>query len=415
MKNSSVRIKSIIIVLIVAAAFFSNHAAAAEYRLGVALGLSGTGFLYCKDGLNAIKLAIDEINAEGGFLKQHKIDLFVKDTKTDPDTALKETRDLIEKENVRCILGTYSSACSIKIKPLCREKKVLHIPAISNSESITMTDFSPYTFSVVPNSYMQAKAVVLGVAEMAKKKGWKRYVTIASDYDWGRSTQKNTTELLKAATPDLELELVKEFWPPLGETRFTPYVMAIDQLNPDFIYGVIASKDNFAWMNQAKAAGLFKRIPYPGSLISVTELMTQKNTLERGMIGLCRAPFFAHMDEPAMTAFVEKFKAKYGNYPSDWAVMEYDAVQALKQGVEKAGSIDSEKVKDALKGAVVETCRGKLKFREIDNQLECSSYIGVVEDDEKYPFPIYKDLIEIKGPDSMRPESEIIAARKALE
>jgi hypothetical protein len=45
--------------------------------------------------------------------------------------------------------------------------------------------------------------------------------------------------------------------------------------------------------------------------------------------------------------------------------------------------------------------------------LSCSSYIGVVADDPKYPFPIYHDLVEVKGPDSWRPEAEILAARQA--
>jgi branched-chain amino acid transport system substrate-binding protein len=180
---------------------------------------------------------------------------------------------------------------------------------------------------------------------------------------------------------------------------------------PDFVYGCLAAKDNANWMKQATAYGFFEKVPYPGSLISVSELITQAKTVTRGLIGLCRAPFFAHMDIPMMANFVKSFKAKHDRYPSDWAVMEYDAVYTLKQGIEKAGSIDTEKVKDALKGATIDTCRGKLYFRKIDNMLSCSSYIGVVADDPKYPFPIYHDLVEVKGEDSWRPESEIVAAR----
>jgi branched-chain amino acid transport system substrate-binding protein len=383
--------------------------AAESYNLGVALGLTGTGALYCKDGLDAIKLATEEINAQGGFLKQYPIELFIRDTQTKPDVAVRETKDLILRDKVRTVLGTYSSACAVAIKPVCQEYKVLHIPAISNSESITKDNFSPYTYQVVPNSYMQAKAVVLGVAELAKNKGWKEYVTIASDYEWGRSTQENTVALLKQIAPDLKLK--KEFWPPLGETQFTSYITAIMAQKPDFVIGSIASKDNVAWMQQAKAYGFFDKIPYPGSLISVSELIIEAKTLTRGLIGLARAPFFAHLDVPMMANFVKNFRAKYDRYPSDWAVMEYDAVYVLKQGIEKAGSIDTDRVKDALKGAKVDTCRGQLFFRTIDNQLSCSSYIGVVADDPKYPFPIYHDLVEVKGPDSWRPEAEILADR----
>lgn len=385
--------------------------AAEPYHLGVDLAITGTGAMYCKDGTDAVKLAVDEINAKGGFLGKHPIKLFIRDTHTKPDVAAREAKDLILRDKVRCVLGTYSSACAVAIKPVCQEYKVLHIPAISNSENITKVHFSPYTYQVVPNSYMQAKAVVLGVAALAKKKGWKKYVTLASDYEWGRSTQENTVQLLKQFAPDLKLK--KEFWPRLGETQFTSYITAIMAQKPDFVYGCLASKDNANWMKQAKAYGFFEKVPYPGSLISVSELITQAKTLTRGLIGLCRAPFFAHMDIPMMANFVKNFKAKHNRYPSDWAVMEYDAVYALKQGIEKAGSIDTEKVRIALKGATIDTCRGRLFFRCIDNVLSCSSYIGVVADDPKYPFPIYHDLVEVKGPDSWRPESEIIAARAA--
>jgi len=388
-----------------------NVLATEPYHLGADLAITGTGALYCKDGVDAIKLAVDEINAQGGFLGKHPIKLFIRDTHTKPDVAVRGAKDLILRDKVRCILGTYSSACAVAIKPVCQEYKVLHIAAISNSENITQINFSPYTYQVVPNSYMQAKAVVLGVAELAKKKGWKNYVTLASDYEWGRSTQQNTVELLKQFAPEVKLK--KEFWPRLGETQFTSYITAIMAQKPDFVIGSVAAKDNVAWIQQATAYGFFEKIPYPGSLISVSELIIQAKTLARGMVGLCRAPFFAHMDIPMMANFVNNFKAKYDRYPSDWAVMEYDAVYALKQGIEKAGSIDTEKVKDALKGATIDTCRGSLYFRKIDNMLSCSSYIGVVADDPKYPFPIYHDVVEVKGPESWRPEAEIVAARAA--
>jgi branched-chain amino acid transport system substrate-binding protein len=411
MKAKSLKAMVVVVAFLMVGALGSLHGvlAAEPYHLGVDLAITGTGALYCSDGIDAIKLAVDEINAQGGFLGNNPIKLFIRDTHTKPDVAVREAKDLILRDKVRCILGTYSSACAVAIKPVCQEYKVLHIAAISNSEDITKVNFSPYTYQVVPNSYMQAKAVVLGVAELAKKKGWKGYVTIASDYEWGRSTQENTVKLLQQVAP--ELKLIKEFWPALGETQFTSYITAIMAQKPDFVIGSLAAKDNVAWMQQAKAYGFFDKIPYPGSLISVSELILQAKTLTRGLVGLCRAPFFAHMDNPMMANFVKNFRAKYDRYPSDWAVMEYDAVYALKQGVDKAGSIDTDKVKDALKGMTIETTRGKLFFRDIDNQLSCSSYLGVVADDPKYPFPIYHELVEVKGPDSWRPEAEIIAAR----
>ncbi|MEW6351645.1 MAG: ABC transporter substrate-binding protein [Thermodesulfobacteriota bacterium] len=380
------------------------------YNLGVALGLTGPGSLYSNDGLAAITLAVEEINAQGGFLGKHKIELFVKDTKTEAQEAKRVVNELV-KEKVRTVLGTYSSDTALAIKPICREHKVLHIAAISNSEDITMKDFSPYTFSVVPNSYMQSKAVALGVSKLAKEKNWITYCTIASDYSWGRSSQLNLVEFLKKDAP--RLKLVRDFWPPLGEKRFGGFIRTAWNYRPDCLIGFLASNDNVEWLRQAGAEDLFRKIPYHGSLLSVSELTTEARTVPRGVIALARAPFFAHLDVPMMTRFMKSFQEKHKRYPSDWAVLEYDAVYALKQAVEKAKSVDTEAVKDAMKGMTIETCRGKLKFREIDNQLGCSSYIGVVSDDPKYHFPIFSPLWEIKGPDSMRPEKEILEARGA--
>ena len=59
------------IILLFGFIFSDSTLAAEPYHLGVALSITGTGALYCKDGVDAIKLAVDEINAKGGFLGKH--------------------------------------------------------------------------------------------------------------------------------------------------------------------------------------------------------------------------------------------------------------------------------------------------------------------------------------------------------
>jgi len=379
------------------------------YHLGVALGLTGTGAPYSREAANAIRLAVDEINSEGGFLGQHPIELFTENTRTEPAVAESVVTRLIERDKVRTVIGTYSSATALAIKPICRANGVLHIATISNSEELTRLDPSPYTFSVVPNTYMISKAVATGVAKLAKEKGWSTYVTIASDYAWGRSSQEVQVAMLKELAPDLKL--VEEYWPPIGHVGFNAFVLGIMNKKPDFALASIAGTDNARWDAATRDYHLADTVAIPGGLISVTELISQANWLRRGTYGRTRAPFFAHMGNPAMASFVSEYWSRYGRYPSDWAVMAYDGVYALKQGIEKAGSIDTEKVKDAMKGATIQTTRGELFFREIDNQLSASAYFGRIGDDIAYEFPIYLDVQEFKGPDIWRPEEEILAAR----
>jgi len=383
--------------------------AAEPYHLGVVLGLTGTGALYSRDGKNAVEMAVEEINKGGGFLGKHPIKLFVRDDQTKPDVGVREAKDLILREKVKCVLGTYSSAVGLAVEDVCYEYKVLHIPAISNTEAMTVDNYSPYTYQVVPNTYMQAMGQVIGISKYAKQKGWKSFVSIGSDYEWGHSTVNYFVDNMKKTFP--EFKLTKQYWPKLGEKEFSSYITAVMGDKPDFVYAALASNDNIAWMKQAKPYGFFTKFPY-ACLISVTEMIEMKDELPRGVIGETRAPFFAHMDIPMMANFVKNYRAKHNQYPSDWAVMEYDAVYVLKQAIEKAQSIDIEKVKNALKGMTVDTTRGKLNFRKSDNMLNCQSYIGIIADDPQYPFPIYKDLLIVTGEESWRPESEIAAARE---
>ncbi|MDJ0950204.1 MAG: ABC transporter substrate-binding protein [Alphaproteobacteria bacterium] len=403
--------KAMCLCLLVMLAASTGRTALADeaYHLGVALGLTGPGAPYSRDALRGIEIAVEEINAQGGLLGKHPIKLFVKNTKTRVDVAETVVKELVETDRVRAMIGTYSSAAALAIKPILRDNRVLHIATVSNSEDITKLDFSPYTYSVVPNTYMMAKAVVLGAAKLAAENGWTSYVTIASDYAWGRSSQGVQVELLKQMAP--EAKLLAAYWPPLGETTFNAFVVAIRNNKPDFLLDSVAGADNAYWTRDARDYGLHKDVASPGRLISVVELIRDRKFVRRGAYGRTRAPFFAHLDVPMMAAFVEAFRAKFDRYPSDWAVMSYDGVQALKQGVEKAGGIETDPVKDALKGLAIQTTRGTLSFREIDNQLAASAYFGRVSDDPAYDFPIYADLVELKGPDLWRPEAEIRAAR----
>jgi len=411
MKTKNFLLISIILLITLPGLLCFGSALAAEpYHLGIALGLSGTGAPYCKQAVEGLEIAVNEINARGGFLEKHRIILFIRDTQTRPETAVEVVNNLILKDRVRCIIGTYSSACALAIKPLCRENKVLHIAPISNSENITKIDPSPYTYSVVPNTYMMSRGVVMGVAKLAKDLGWKTYVTIASDYAWGRSSQEVQVDNFNQVAP--ELTLLSTYWPRLGQSRFNSFIVDILAQKPDFVLGSIAGSDNAWWMRDARDYRLFKKVAYPGGLISVTELISQAKSIRRGQYGRCRAPFFAHLDVTMMTNFIKNYRAKFDRYPSDWAVLLYDAVYALKQGIEKAGSIDIETVKDAMKGMTIDTTRGRLFFREIDNQLSCSAYFGRVADDPDFSFPIYHDLLELKAADIWRPDAEILSDRK---
>jgi len=382
------------------------------YRLGIVESFTGTGSLYSRHGKNGVELAVEEINRGGGFLGQHPITIFTRDDQVKPDVGVRGATDLIIREKVNCIISAHSSAIALGVEEVTYQYKVLQITANSNSESMTCQNYSPYFFQVTPSTYMESNGRAIGLMKVAKEKRWKNYVVIAANYEWGHNDADNFIKQAGKLYP--EFKLIDQYWPKFGETDYTSYITAIMGKKPDFVYGVLSSMDNFAFIRQAKSYGFFEKFPYT-SLLTVAELQELKNEIPRGLYAVCRAPFFANLNNPIMVEMVKNYRSKFNEYPSDYSCMHYDAVYALKAAIEKAGTIDNEKVKVAMKGMTFDTTRGRLSFRRIDNQLVCPSYLGQIADDRAYPFPILKDIVVIPGDQTIRPESEYPELREKAE
>lgn len=378
---------------------FVRAGSAEPYRIGVCLPTTGPGANYSVSPIKGLPLIAAQINQRGGLLGKHPIELYFRDTQTKPDVGAREARSLILNEKVKCIIGTWSSAVAMAIQEIIHEHKVLHLAATSNSSKIVNENYTPYSFQFGPNSRMQSGATVVAVAELIKKRGWSKYVTLGQDYEWGRDAQHVFVSQLAKVSPNTKL--IKELWCKLGETDFAAYITAIMALKPDFMFGAIAGKDNETFLQQAKAMGLLKRVAYPGVFLPVTELIQQAKTLPRGIIGINRCPFFANMDHPMMREYMKLYQGKFGKneFPDDFACMYFDALNGLAQAAAKAGSVNNEAMRKALTGATIDTCRGKLTFRDCNNQLDCPSYVGEVVDSKEWPFPIFdpKTMIVIPG------------------
>jgi branched-chain amino acid transport system substrate-binding protein len=405
-------VRSASVGALVMAPRFARADAAEPYRLGLLLSTTGAGANYSEGGIKAVTNAVAEINGRGGLLGKHPVELHFRDTQSKPDSAAREARDVITRDGVRAVIGTWSSAEALAVEEIINEHKILHFAANSNSSRLTHENFSPWFFQYSPDTRMESGAIAVVLADMAKKNNWKTFVSIGQDYEWARAQQAGFLEAFNKLVPGVKLQ--KEFWFKIGETSFGPYISAIMATKPDFCFGAIAGKDNVTFIEQAKPAGLFRRTVYPGGLLSLSELQQLKETLPRGMIGVARAPFYALLDQPVMQKYLKMYQAAYGAeaYPSDWACMHYDAVYGLEQAVKTAGSIENEDVRKALTGATIETCRGKATFRSCNNQLGVPSYVGTVADVPEYKFPVLdpKSMIKVSAEQTWLPTCEEVQA-----
>jgi branched-chain amino acid transport system substrate-binding protein len=128
-----------------------------------------------------------------------------------------------------------------------------------------------------------------------------------------------------------------------------------------------------------------------------------------GVRAYSRCPFT--IDTPQMADFVDRYTEAYGNVPSDWACMAYDAVHLWAQLVEEAGSADGPDVVALVPGFEFTSLRGETYIREIDHQAAVSSYITELTFSEEHGMYIYETYDEVPAEDIWLSEEEIREAR----
>ena len=106
--------------------------------------------------LKAMQVVVDEVNAAGGVLGR-KIELVVEDDQTNPEAAVRAARKLIEVNKVPAIMGTWASAVTSAVAPVCWESKTF-LTTVSGADPITQLPHQGFLIRTQPNSQLQGKA-----------------------------------------------------------------------------------------------------------------------------------------------------------------------------------------------------------------------------------------------------------------
>src|SRR5262249_10588394 len=117
-----------------------------------------------------------------------------------------------------------------------------------------------------------------------------------------------------------------------------------------------------------------------------------------------RLPFFA-IANPRLNVFLSRYRSKYGEYPSDYAVLDYDALQQRPTATNADGSFDADKGLKQVVGKSFQSLRGyTFTIRSGDQQANVGETFGTTGDSGgKYPFPVLKDSTNLKGDDLLMP------------
>src|SRR5579862_6617648 len=367
--------------------------AADTIKIGFPIPLSGPVAVYGEPVLKGAQLAVSEINAKGGLLGK-KIELVVRDSKANADEAVRLSRELIIKDNVDFLVGTVTSAEAPAVSTVAKENRIVFIAPVAETTRLTdAAHIHPYIFRTNSNTDVDGLA---SAVLMARWKNVKTVATIAPDYAYGRDLIAAFVANLKKLRPDIQI--VDQQWPKLGEPDFTSFITAQMSKKPDAVACAVFAGDFVTFAKEAKPLGYFKmidnRMVDPGGVGNIEEAQALGNDYPDGIIAQSVDPVIWTVghEPPAHAQYIAALRQfTHEQYPPSFAIQGYISINALADGIKKAGSTNSDAVSKALIGMTFDTPVGKRTFSVKSHETFPPEFYGVMVKEAAYPFAVVKD------------------------
>ena len=323
--------------------------AAEPIKIGVAGAHSGDLASYGVPSLNAAKVVIAEVNANGGVLGR-QLELVAQDDQCKPELATNAATKLIS-EKVSVVMGHICSGATKATLPLYTEAKIVSMSPSATTPSLTEGGTNPYFFRTIANDKAQAKLTSNFVLNGIKAK---KVAYLHDNGDYGKGFVDNNREVLEKA--GVETVLYEAVTP--DAVDFSAVVRKLRRAKPDILvfggYQPTASK----LLQQMRRDHVTTAMIGPDGL---------KDEAFIKMAGKDAEGVYASYPKdtsnlPAYKHALEGHVKMFGSDPGSFYYNGYAATQALVNAIAKAGSTDAAKVVEALHNNPVDTPLGKLTF-----------------------------------------------------
>ena len=315
-----------------------------------------------------MELALAQINITGG-IGGKKLVLVTRDDNGNPADAVRAAEELIAREKVDVLMGSFLSHVGLALTDFAQQKKRFFLTAEPLTDKIVWEQGNRYTFRLRPSTYMQVAMLVPEAAAMKKK----RWAIVYPNYEYGQSAVATFKKLLTAAQPDVEF--VAEQATPLGKVDAGSVVQALADAKPDAIFNVLFAADLAKFVREGNTRGLFQGRGVVSLLTGEPEYLdTLQGETPLGWV-VTGYPWYA-IFTPDHDAFATAYRKRFKDYPRAGSVVGYNAIQSIAAGLRKAGSADTEALIAAFRGLEVRTPFGPITYRAQDHQSTMGAYVG---------------------------------------
>lgn len=286
--------------------------------------------------LDGIKLAVEEINTDGG-INQRKIEILAVDDKGQTMEGINIAQELVGTPNLMAVLGHWDSHVTLPAASIYENAGVLMITAMATTPKLTQT-YHNYIFRNVPSDEIMGGEM----AKFAKEQKFKRMVIYYSDNDYGRGLANSFEKVAQ----NLGVSIVDRATDFVNEYQFQETMKKWGALDFDGVFIADLMPDAGDFIIKLKAV-------YPYIPIMGTDGLDHPdfiNLLGKSAEEIVIATLFnPNTENPEIVNFIARFKAYYGTEPDVYAVQGYETMKLLAAAMESAGSPDPVQTAKALR------------------------------------------------------------------
>ena len=319
-------------------------------RVGILHSRTGTMAISERPVIDAVLLAVEELNSEGGVLGR-RVEPVLADGQSDEEVFAREAEKLITKEKVVAIFGCWTSASRKAVVPVVeRNDHLLYYPV--QYEGLEQ---SPNVVCLGPVPNQQITPALRWVVGFEAKRRW---FLVGSDYVFPAVANAVIRDEAKA----VGCEVVGEEYQLLGSTDVDGMVRKIVAAKPDLIVNTINGDTNVAFFRALRRAGVkSKDVPVLSFSISEEELSNLGARFTEG--DYVAANYFQSLDSTRNREFKARFGKRYGPERVISSAMQsaYASVFLWAAAVKSAGRIDPRSVSDATRGQSFDAPQGMIR------------------------------------------------------
>ncbi len=363
-------------------AALTASAAFAEIKVGAIFDLTGSLNIYGIQEDNALDLAIESINADGGLLGE-QIEVVSYDSQSELSKYTQYANTSVLRDGISAMFAGLTSSSREALRPIFRRANIPYFyPALNEGGACDRQ-----TFVTGSTASQQLKPLIEWSIE---EYGPKIYI-MAPDYNFGTISAHWVNEYAEQNGG----QVVGEDFLALTVTDYAPTIQKIQQARPDFVVALPVGANQTGFLEQFAAAGLGESI----GIVSTNYGSGNQQVVvspEAGEGLIASQGYFMQVDNPVNAEFVDMWTAKYGDDTPivSGAVDVWNAVHIWAEAVKKAGSADPEAVIPALEsGITFEAPNGTVTMEPGSHHLRQNIYIA--RGDDNHGFEIVETFEDV--------------------